>query len=54
MLSQSDSQSEGQDQVYGFLCQKTNVFYAFESFEAYEEFLAWLDRENSLTNNDSM
>jgi hypothetical protein len=28
--------------VYGFLCESTNVFYAFETFEQYQEFLGWL------------
>jgi hypothetical protein len=30
--------------VYGFLCEETNVFYAFETFEQYQEFLGWLQR----------
>lgn len=30
--------------VYGFLCEQTNVFYAFETFEEYQEFLTWLQR----------
>ena len=33
-------------QVYGFLCEKTNVFYAFESLEEYQQFLAWLEEES--------
>jgi hypothetical protein len=33
------------NQVYGFLCQQTNVFYAFESYETYAEFLLWLAAE---------
>jgi hypothetical protein len=28
--------------VYGFLCEATNVFYAFETQEEYLAFLAWL------------
>jgi hypothetical protein len=42
MLNPSDSQNEPQGQVYGFLCQQTKVFYAFESYETYQEFLVWL------------
>lgn len=34
-------------QVYGFLCQNTNVFYAFESYETYAEFLEWLQAEHA-------
>jgi hypothetical protein len=40
--------NDAPNQVYGFLCQKTNVFYAFESYETYTQFLEWLQRENSL------
>lgn len=32
-------------QVYGFLCPKTNVFYAFESLETYQQFLEWLSTQ---------
>ena len=28
--------------VYGFLCEKTQIFYAFESLEEYQRFTAWL------------
>ena len=28
--------------VYGFLCEQTNVFYAFETFQEYQEFLSLL------------
>lgn len=31
--------------VYGFLCEQTNVFYAFETQQQYQEFLGWLARE---------
>jgi hypothetical protein len=31
--------------VYGFLCEKTNVFYAFDTYEKYQEFLDWLEVE---------
>jgi hypothetical protein len=33
--------------VYGFLCELTNVFYAFETFEQYREFLGWLQQTSS-------
>jgi hypothetical protein len=42
MLNQASCSTEGSDQVFGFLCQKTNVFYAFESYETYQQFLLWL------------
>jgi hypothetical protein len=54
MLNQTTSENDSQRQVYGFLCQRTNVFYAFESFEEYQEFLEWLERENASTNINSM
>jgi hypothetical protein len=31
--------------VYGFLCEATNVFYAFETKEEYIAFLSWLDEQ---------
>lgn len=44
---------ENANQVYGFLCQSTNVFYAFESYETYAEFLLWLAaQEESETAKD--
>jgi hypothetical protein len=33
--------------VYGFLCEQTNVFYAFETHEQYQEFLEWLHAETA-------
>lgn len=42
------------NQVYGFLCQKTNVFYAFESYETYKEFLEWLEQENAANDDASI
>lgn len=33
------------DQVYGFLCPTTNVFYAFDTFEVYQQFLQWLEQQ---------
>lgn len=54
MLNPSATQAAPQEQVYGFLCQRTNVFYAFESFQAYQEFLLWLERENSHTDQTGM
>ena len=29
-------------QIYGFLCPKTNIFYAFDSYDVYQQFLQWL------------
>ena len=37
--------------VYGFLCEETNVFYAFDTFEEYQEFLAWLQRGSPIQAN---
>lgn len=39
--------SNSNDQVYGFLCPKTNVFYAFDSYETYQQFLDWLNSQQS-------
>jgi hypothetical protein len=41
----SQTISQSSEQVYGFLCQKTNVFYAFESYESYQQFLEWLESQ---------
>ncbi len=32
--------------VYGFLCEQSNVFYAFETQEQYQEFLTWLQESS--------
>jgi hypothetical protein len=42
MSLENATNPENGSQVYGFLCQKTNVFYAFESYENYQQFLQWL------------
>lgn len=42
MSTDATSNTSPDGQVYGFLCQKTNVFYAFESYETYQQFLQWL------------
>jgi hypothetical protein len=34
--------------VYGFLCEATNVFYAFESQQEYLAFLAWLQEQTAV------
>lgn len=39
MINENDPTVNANNQVYGFLCQKTNVFYAFESYENYQQFL---------------
>lgn len=41
-MSRPLNQSNSGAPVYGFLCQETNVFYAFETQEQYQEFLEWL------------
>lgn len=46
--------NECQNQAYGFLCQKTNVFYAFESYETYTQFLEWLEQENILAGEETI
>ena len=35
-----------QSPVYGFLCPETNIFYAFDSSEQYQEFLGWLQKDS--------
>lgn len=54
MLRQPTSQNDTNEQVYGFLCNKTNVFYAFEAYEAYAQFLDWLQNENSNAEDPDM
>lgn len=41
--------------VYGFLCEQTNVFYAFETYHQYQEFLSWLQSstQNTLQTNQN-
>lgn len=39
--------------VYGFLCEQTNVFYAFETFEQYQEFMFWLDKSSATLSTSS-
>lgn len=34
--------------VYGFLCEATNVFYAFESQQEYFAFLTWLQEKTAV------
>ena len=45
MSQQGNCNSNENNQVYGFLCPKTNVFYAFESLETYQQFLEWLSTQ---------
>ncbi len=45
-MSSSTIVSNTPNQVYGFLCQTTKIFYAFESFEQYQVFLEWMQRES--------
>lgn len=43
--------------IYGFLCEQTNVFYAFETQEQYQEFLDWVQasaQPNALAPTDDM
>lgn len=47
MINSATSNSPSENQVYGFLCQKTNVFYAFQSYETYQQFLQWLETQQS-------
>lgn len=44
-----------QPPLYGFLCQETNIFYAFETEAQYLDFLAWFESEaqNATTNENS-
>lgn len=54
MLRQPTSQNDSNEQVYGFLCKKTNVFYAFETYEAYAQFLDWLKNESANVEDSGM
>mgnify|MGYP000925159331 FL=1 len=49
MINEDSSCNGENNQVYGFLCQKTNVFYAFESRETYQQFLEWLATQEENT-----
>ena len=53
MLNEDSSNSNQNGQVYGFLCQKTNVFYAFESQESYQQFLSWLSTQEAQTDTSA-
>ena len=47
-MNQTNISADGTNQqVYGFLCPKTNVFYAFDSYEVYQQFLQWLAQQDS-------
>ena len=46
-MSTLHSNSNETAPVYGFLCEETNVFYAFDTFEEYQEFLTWLQRTST-------
>ena len=45
MQTPTSSNTSSGKQVFGFLCQKTNVFYAFDSYETYQQFLQWLQTQ---------
>ena len=45
MNQTQETTSVNGEQVYGFLCPKTNVFYAFDSYEVYQQFLQWLGEQ---------
>ncbi len=49
MINSCDSSPQTPSQVYGFLCPQTNVFYAFESYETYQQFLEWMQSQSSTT-----
>jgi precorrin-3B methylase len=53
MLKENDPNPQQSNQVYGFLCQKTNVFYAFESYETYQQFLEWLSSQQESTDESA-
>ena len=53
MNPQNLPNSDSTEQVYGFLCPKTNVFYAFESQETYQQFLDWLSTQDLPKDVDS-
>ena len=37
-------------QIFGFLCQQTNIFYAFETEEEYQTFIQWVQNEANQEN----
>jgi hypothetical protein len=39
--------------VYGFLCEQTNIFYAFETYEQYQEFMLWMEANSNSQSNTS-
>lgn len=52
MNTDSTAQNSSGSPVYGFLCEATNVFYAFETLEEYKEFLLWLQNQNKEETDD--
>jgi hypothetical protein len=53
MINEDTPCTEENNQVYGFLCQKTNVFYAFESRETYQQFLSWPATQEETTDESN-
>jgi hypothetical protein len=53
-MNYTENGREGSQLVYGFLCEQTNVFYAFETYEEYQEFLSWLEKENQALPEDQI
>ena len=47
MNQSSLSNDSNTQQVYGFLCPNTNVFYAFDSYEVYQQFISWLAQQET-------
>lgn len=45
-MCDASNNSHSNAPVYGFLCEQTNVFYAFETQEEYQEFLTWLQESS--------
>ena len=46
MKTANNAQKDSGSMIYGFLCEATNVFYAFDTIEEYKQFLAWLKNED--------
>lgn len=46
MNCQQNTSNNNEPLVYGFLCEHTNTFYAFDTYQQYQEFLEWLQTES--------
>lgn len=47
MIQEERSCYQEKTQIYGFICQKNNVFYSFDSPEIYQQLVEWLDKQEA-------